>query len=92
MKQSIKDLILFIILLGVIILIGWKLGEVINQLINENRNFGEDLEFNILVKEYNPSFEYIDTDYYYNYGINNNCISYKYARDEISEFKEGSDV
>lgn len=35
MKQSIKDLILFIILLGVVILIGWKLGEVINQLINE---------------------------------------------------------
>ena len=35
MKQSIKEIILFIILLGVIILIGWKLGEVINQLINE---------------------------------------------------------
>ena len=35
MKQSIQDLILFIILLGVVILIGWKLGEVINQLINE---------------------------------------------------------
>ena len=59
---------------------------------NENRNFGEDLEFNNLVKEYNPSFDYIDTDYYYNYGINNNCITYKYGRNEISEFKEGSDV
>lgn len=35
MKQSIQDLFLFIILLGVIILIGWKVGEIINQLINE---------------------------------------------------------
>ena len=63
-----------------------------NIRFNENRNFGEDMEFNEEVRKLNPSLKYIDTNYYYNFGINNNCISYKYARDEITEFKEGSDV
>lgn len=52
---------------------------------NENRNFGEDKEFNDNLREY--KVELIDTDYYYNYGINNDCITYKYSRGELKEFK-----
>lgn len=51
---------------------------------NSSRNFGEDKEFNDNLREY--EVELVDTIYYYNYGINENCITYKYSRGEIKEF------
>lgn len=59
---------------------------------NENRNYAEDMEFNQEVRKLNPSVVNIPCKYYYNYGANNDCLTYRYSRDEINEFKEGSDV
>ena len=59
---------------------------------NENRNVGEDMEFNNEVRKLKPTCINITSKYYYNYGANNDCLSYRYARDEIGEFIEGSDV
>ena len=56
-----------------------------NVRYNESRNYGEDKEFNDNLREY--SVKLIDTTYYYNYGINPECMSYKYSRGEITEFK-----
>lgn len=56
-----------------------------NVRYNESRNYGEDKEFNDNLRSYAVSM--IDTYYYYNYGINPDCMSYKYSRGEISEFK-----
>ena len=56
-----------------------------NVRYNENRNYGEDKEFNDNLRDY--PVELIDTYYYYNYGINPDCMTYKYSRGEISEFK-----
>ena len=52
---------------------------------NERRNYGEDKEFNDNLRDY--PVELIDTYYYYNYGINPDCMTYKYSRGEITEFK-----
>lgn len=61
--------------------------EVIKDLrFNENRNIGEDTEFNSNFRNYNTTL--IDTTYFYNLGINNDCLSYKFNRGEINEFKE----
>lgn len=59
---------------------------------NEKRNYAEDMEFNQEVRKLNPSIEYIPAAYYYNYGANNDCLTYKFSRGELNEFKEGSDV
>ena len=59
---------------------------------NENRNVGEDMEFNEEVRKLNPTCITIPCQYYYNYGANKDCLSYRCARDEIGEFIEGSDV
>ena len=59
---------------------------------NVNRNVGEDMEFNNEVRKLNPTTMNISSKYYYNYGANKDCLSYRYARDEIGEFIEGSDV
>lgn len=59
---------------------------------NENRNIAEDMEFNNEVRKLNPTMMNIPCAYYYNYGANKDCLSYRYARDEIGEFIEGSDV
>ena len=40
----------------------------------------------------NPTIEYIPCSYYYNYGANKDCLTYRFSRDELKEFKEGSDV
>lgn len=56
-----------------------------NVRYNESRNYGEDKEFNDNLRDYQVSM--IDTYYYYNYGINPDCMTYKYSRGEISEFK-----
>lgn len=56
-----------------------------NVRYNESRNYGEDKEFNDNLRNY--PVELIDTYYYYNYGINPDCMTYKYSRGEISEFK-----
>lgn len=56
-----------------------------NVRYNESRNYGEDKEFNDNLRDY--QVELIDTYYYYNYGINPDCMTYKYSRGEISEFK-----
>lgn len=56
-----------------------------NVRYNESRNYGEDKEFNDNLRSY--PVELIDTYYYYNYGINPDCMTYKYSRGEISEFK-----
>lgn len=56
-----------------------------NVRYNETRNYGEDKEFNDNLRSY--PIELIDTCYYYNYGINPDCMTYKYSRGEISEFK-----
>ena len=50
------------------------------------------MEFNNEVRKLKPSCINITSKYYYNYGANNDCLSYRYARDEIGEFIEGSDV
>ena len=63
-----------------------------NIRFNENRNVAEDKEFNEEVRKLNPSCINITCKYYYNYGANKDCLSYRYARDEIGEFIEGSDV
>ena len=63
-----------------------------NIRFNENRNVGEDMEFNNEVRKLNPTCKSIPIRYYYNYGANKDCLSYRYARDEIGEFIEGSDV
>ena len=34
----------------------------------------------------------IDTEYYYNFGVNNECLSYRYNRGSITEFKGGDDI
>ena len=59
---------------------------------NENRNFAEDMEFNQEVRKLNPTIEYIPAAYYYNYGANNDCLTYRFSRGELNEFIEGSDV
>ena len=59
---------------------------------NENRNYAEDMEFNQEVRKLNPTIEYIPAAYYYNYGANNDCLTYRFSRGELNEFKEGSDV
>ena len=59
---------------------------------NENRNVAEDMEFNQEVRKLNPECINITCKYYYNYGANKDCLSYRYARGEIGEFIEGSDV
>lgn len=60
--------------------------DIINSLrFNENRNYGEDKEFNDNLRNF--SVKLIDTDYYYNFGVNNDCISYKHSRGELEEFK-----
>ena len=56
-----------------------------NVRYNESRNYGEDKEFNDNLREFRV--ELIDTYYYYNYGINPDCMTYKYSRGEITEFK-----
>lgn len=56
-----------------------------NVRYNESRNYGEDKEFNDNLRDY--PVELIDTYYYYNYGINPDCMTYKYSRGEIKEFK-----
>lgn len=63
-----------------------------NIRFNVNRNVGEDMEFNNEVRKLNPTCITIPCQYYYNYGANKDCLSYRYARDEIGEFIEGSDV
>lgn len=59
---------------------------------NENRNYAEDMEFNNEVRKLNPTMMNIPCAYYYNYGANKDCLTYRYSRDELSEFIEGSDV
>lgn len=59
---------------------------------NENRNVAEDMEFNQEVRKLNPGCINITCKYYYNYGANKDCLSYRYARGKINEFIEGSDV
>ena len=59
---------------------------------NENRNYAEDMEFNQEVRKLNPTMVNIPCSYYYNYGANNDCLTYKFSRGELDEFKEGSDV
>ena len=59
---------------------------------NENRNYAEDMEFNQEVRKLNPTIEYIPVAYFYNYGANKDCLTYKFSRGELNEFKEGSDV
>ena len=59
---------------------------------NEKRNYAEDMEFNQEVRKLNPTIEYIPATYYYNYGANKDCLTYKFSRGELNEFKEGSDV
>lgn len=63
-----------------------------NIRFNVNRNVGEDMEFNNEVRKLNPTIMNISSKYYYNYGANKDCLSYRYAREEIGEFIEGSDV
>ena len=63
-----------------------------NIRFNENRNVAEDMEFNEEVRKLNPDCINITCKYYYNYGANKDCLSYRYARGEIGEFIEGSDV
>lgn len=63
-----------------------------NIRFNENRNVGEDMEFNNEVRKLNPTCITIPCQYYYNYGTNKDCLSYRYARDELSEFIERGDV
>ena len=63
-----------------------------NIRFNENRNVGEDMEFNNEVRKLNPTCITIPCQYYYNYGANKDCLSYRYARDEIGEFIERGDV
>lgn len=59
---------------------------------NENRNVGEDMEFNNEVRKLNPTIMNIECAYYYNYGANKDCLSYRYARGELNEFKDGDDM
>lgn len=61
-----------------------------NIRFNENRNIGEDMEFNQEVRKLNPEIQYLPCAYYYNYGANNDCLTYRYSRNELAEFK-GSD-
>lgn len=56
-----------------------------NVRYNESRNYGEDKEFNDNLR--GIPVELVDTIYYYNYGINKDCMTYKYSRGEITEFK-----
>lgn len=56
---------------------------------NENRNVGEDMEFNQEVRKLNPTTCKIPCIYYYNYGANKDCLSYRFARGELKEFKDG---
>ena len=56
-----------------------------NIRFDENRNIGEDTNFNNHFRK--EVAKLIDTKYFYNYGINNECLCYKYSRGELQEFK-----
>lgn len=58
-----------------------------NIRFNENRNVAEDMEFNQEIRKLNPSCITIPCQYYYNYGINKDCLTYRFSRGEIDEFK-----
>lgn len=73
--------------------IAYKVDLIKDLRFNENRNIGEDTEYNNYINE---NIKYtrkcIDTEYYYNFGANKECLSYKYNRGSITEFKGGDDI
>ena len=67
--------------------IAYKVDLIKDLKFNENRLIGEDTEYNTYInenKEYTKKV--IDSVYYYNLGMNNECLTYKYQRGEINEF------
>lgn len=69
--------------------IAYKVDLIKDMKFNENRNIGEDTEYNNYINE-NKEFtrKCIDTVYYYNFGYNKECLSYRFNSGVIGEFKE----
>lgn len=55
---------------------------------NEDYNISEDTLFINEVYERNPRIGNIDSNYYYNYGVNENSLMMRYERSEIGIMKE----
>lgn len=73
--------------------IAYKVDLIKDLRFNENRNIGEDTEYNTYINE-NKEFTrmQVDTVYYYDLGYNNDCLTYRYNRGSITEFKGGDDM
>ena len=70
--------------------IAYKVDLIKDLRFNENRNIGEDTEYNTYINE-NKEFtrKCIDEVYYYAFGSNKKCLSYRFNSGEITEFKGG---
>lgn len=70
--------------------IAYKVDLIKDLRFNENRNIGEDTEYNTYINE-NKEFtrKFIDDVYYYDFGSNKKCLSYRFNSGEITEFKGG---
>ena len=70
--------------------IAYKVDLIKDLKFNENRNIGEDTEYNTYINE-NKEYtrKCIDTVYYYNLGVNRECLTYRYTSGKLSEFKGG---